>query len=278
MNYIELKYPKPADEITSDLLVSDLGEAGFESFSEDELFISAYIPEKDFLLENLFDLAPLKKFYDDGVLEINLIEDQNWNAVWESNYPPVLIANRCFVRAPFHEPDPKAEFNILIKPKMAFGTAHHETTELMTELLLETDVAGKVVLDMGCGTGVLAILASMKGAERITAIDFDEWAYKNSLENVEVNSIENIEVLMGDAEKINTSEKFDLILANINKNTLLKDLNVYASALKGDGQLFLSGFYDSDLEDISKKAMENGLIFDSSRTKNKWTAAVYLKQ
>lgn len=278
MNYIELKYPKPADEITSDLLVSDLGEAGFESFSEDELFISAYIPEKDFLLENLFDLAPLKKFYDDGVLEINLIEDQNWNAVWESNYPPVLIANRCFVRAPFHEPDPKAEFNILIKPKMAFGTAHHETTELMTELLLETDVAGKVVLDMGCGTGVLAILASMKGAERITAIDFDEWAYKNSLENVEVNSIENIEVLMGDAEKINTSEKFDLILANINKNTLLKDLSVYASALKGDGQLFLSGFYDSDLEDISKKAMENGLIFDSSRTKNKWTAAVYLKQ
>lgn len=278
MNYIELKYPKPADEITSDLLVSDLGEAGFESFSEDELFISAYIPEKDFLLENLFDLAPLKKFYDDGVLEINLIEDQNWNAVWESNYPPVLIANRCFVRAPFHEPDPKAEFNILIKPKMAFGTAHHETTELMTELLLETDVAGKVVLDMGCGTGVLAILASMKGAERITAIDFDEWAYKNSLENVEVNSIENIEVLMGDAEKINTSEKFDLILANINKNTLLKDLIVYASALKGDGQLFLSGFYDSDLVDISNKAMENGLIFDSSRTKNKWTAAVYLKQ
>lgn len=278
MNYIELKYPKPAEEITSDLLVSDLGELGFESFAEDELHISAYIPEKDFQIENLFGLAPLKKFYDEGVLEINLIEDQNWNAVWESNYPPVLIANRCFIRAPFHEPDPKAEFNILIKPKMAFGTAHHETTALMTELLLETDVRGKVVLDMGCGTGVLAILASMKGAEKITAIDFDEWAYKNSLENVEVNRLDNIEVLMGDAGKINTSADYDLILANINKNTLIKDLSVYAAALKGGAQLFLSGFYDSDLEDISNKAMENGLIFDSSRTKNKWTAAVYLKQ
>jgi ribosomal protein L11 methyltransferase len=278
VNYIELKYPKPADEIISDLLVSDLGELGFESFAEEDQFLAAYIPEKNFLLENLFALVPLKKFYDDGALEINLIEDRNWNAVWESNYPPVLIANRCFVRAPFHEPDPKAEFNILIKPKMAFGTAHHETTELMTELLLETEVAGKTVLDMGCGTGVLAILASMKRAEKITAIDFDEWAFKNSLENVEANKIENIEVLMGDSGKIDTSERFHLILANINKNTLLNDLPVYASALKRGGKLFLSGFYDVDLKDISNKANEIGLIFDSSRTKNKWTAAVYLKQ
>lgn len=278
MNYIELKYPKPANEITSDLLVSDLADLGFESFAEDEDRMAAYIPEKDFLLENLFDLAPLKKFYDDGALEINRIEDQNWNAVWESNYPPVLIANRCFVRAPFHEPDPKAEFNILIKPKMAFGTAHHETTELMTGLLLETDLEGKVVLDMGCGTGVLAILASMKGASKLTAIDFDEWAYRNTIENVEANNLNNIEVLMGDADVIPSSLVYDLLLVNINKNTLLKDMPVYASSLKRGGQLFLSGFYDSDLEDISIEAKKNGLIFDSSRAKNKWTVAVYLKQ
>ena len=278
MNYIELKYPQPEDQTISDLLVFDLGNLGFESFAEDDLYISAYIPQKDFLVENLFGLAYLTKLHEDGALEINLIEDQNWNAVWESNYPPVLIADRCFVRAPFHEPDTDAEFNILIKPKMSFGTAHHETTAMMVELLLDTDVEGKDVLDMGCGTGVLAILASMKGAEKITAIDFDEWAYQNSLENISVNKLENIEVIMGDAEKIPEKPTYSLVLANINKNTLLKDLNVYASSLKDGGQLFLSGFYEVDLKDISNKAKENGLIFDSSQTKNKWTAVVYLKQ
>lgn len=278
MNYIELKYPKPEDEIASDLLVSDLAEIGFESFQDDDSYISAFIPEKDFLLENLYGIPMMKKFYDEKVVQIDTIKDQNWNAVWESNYPPVLIADRCFVRAPFHDPNPDAEFNILIKPKMAFGTAHHETTELMTELLLETDVKNKQVLDMGCGTAVLAILASMKGALNVLAIDFDEWAFNNSVENVNANGIENIEVLQGDAGAIPTSAVFDLAIANINKNTLLHDMHVYAQSLKKNGKLFLSGFYDTDLKDISDSAFENGLIFDSSRVKNSWTAAVFLKQ
>jgi len=278
LDYIELKYPKPEDEIASDLLVSELAKIGFESFQDDDTFILAFIPEKDFLLENLYGIPLMKRIYDGGEIQIRTIKDQNWNAVWESNYPPVLIADRCFVHAPFHKPSPDAEFNILIKPKMAFGTAHHETTELMSELLLETNVKNKQVLDMGCGTALLAILASMKGASKVLAIDFDEWAFANSVENVEANNITNVEVLLGDAGKIPSSTIFDLVIANINKNTLLHDMSVYAQSLKKNGKLFMSGFYSTDLKDISKSADQNGLIFDSSRMKNSWTAAVYSKQ
>ena len=178
MNYIQITYPRPENQDLADLLNSDLADLGFESFTEEDDFASAYIPEKDFLLERVLTLVQLGKAHAEGKLQVSMIEDQNWNAVWESNYPPVLIADRCFVHAPFHEKHASAEYNILIKPKMAFGTAHHETTALMAELLLEKDVRGKQVLDMGCGTAVLAILASMKGAEKVFAIDFDEWAYK----------------------------------------------------------------------------------------------------
>ncbi len=273
VNYIELKLPVPEPPEMGEIIIAELAEIGFESFSEETDFILAYIPQKDFSKEKLFSIAYFQHVEPEP--EIKLIEDQNWNAVWESNYPPVTIAGKCHVRAPFHEKNTKAEFDILIHPKMAFGTAHHETTALMITLLLDEDCSGKELLDMGCGTGVLAILASLKGAKSIDAIDNDEWSYNNTLENAELNNCDNIKAILGDAELLDSTPVYNLILANINKNILLKDIHRYAKVLKKGGRLFLSGFYSSDLKDISGEAEKNGLTFVSSQQKNDWVAAVY---
>lgn len=259
-------------------MIAELAEIGFESFAEESSFLLAYIPEKDFLKEKLESVSAIKKRLAGSNYRVNLIEDQNWNALWESNYQPVDIAGRCFIRAPFHEPKPDSEFNILLKPKMAFGTAHHETTALMIGLLLDADVIGKKVLDMGSGTAVLAILAAMKGATEVSAIDNDEWAYNNAAENISLNDQERIEVLIGDARLLTEFPTIDLMLANINKNVLLSDIATYSKVLKQDGYLYLSGFYESDLEDISHEAKQNGLMFVSRQVKNDWTAAIYKKQ
>ncbi len=257
--------------------MSDMAENGFESFVEEDDCILAYIPQKDYSGELLLQIGMLQDI-DPDKLMVKVIEDQNWNAVWESNYPPVLIAERCFIHAPFHDPDPQAEFNILIKPKMAFGTAHHETTAMMVELLLDETVDGKRVLDMGCGTAVLAILAGIKGATDITAIDNDEWAYNNSVENIEVNHLKNIKVELGDSTNLKTRPGFDLILANINKNILLNDMTAYSNALNTNGKILFSGFYKHDLKDIQQAAEQNGMNFVSKRSCNNWVAAVFIKQ
>lgn len=273
MNYIELKLLVPEPPEMGEVIIAELAEIGFESFAEEADFILAYIPQHNFSKEKLFSIAYFKHVEPEP--GIKLIEDQNWNAVWESNYPPVTIAGKCHVRAPFHEKNEGVDFDILLNPKMAFGTAHHETTALMIGLLLEEDCTKKRVLDMGCGTGVLAILASMKGADRIDAIDNDEWSYNNSLENIGLNNCKNIQVKLGDAALLDTEPVYDLILANINKNILLNDIHRYAKVLKKGGRLFLSGFYMEDLEDISREAKKNGLNFVSKREKNNWTTAVF---
>lgn len=276
MNYIELKILKPAEQFRLDLLIADLGEAGFESFDEHESYLLAYIAEKNYYPEILNNIRIAK----DAILpeEVNIIEDRNWNEVWESNYPPVLIDNRCYIRAPFHEPNPDIEFNILLKPKMAFGTAHHETTATVIALMLDEDMVGHKVLDMGCGTAVLAILAKMKGAGTVIAVDNDKWAYENSLENISLNGFPDIEVYEGDASLLNPSDGYNTIIANINKNILLADISVYSKSLKKGGKLFLSGFYENDLEDISACCEQNGLKFVFMKSKNNWTAAVFQKQ
>lgn len=276
MNYIEVKIPKPKDQFRLDLLISDLGDVGFESFAEDDNVLSAYIPEKDYNPEKLLAISALKDVTNKP--GVNLIEDRNWNEVWESNYQPVLIDGRCFIRAPFHEPDPGAEFNILLKPKMAFGTAHHETTAMMISLLLTENMEDKDVLDMGCGTGVLAILAKMKGAKQVKAIDNDIWAFENTVENVELNGLADIDIFEDDAKLLSKDDNFDVILANINKNILLQDIAVYAQSLIKSGKLFLSGFYENDLKDISVNCEQNGLNFVFMKSKNNWTAAVFQKQ
>lgn len=274
MEYIELSCSLPkGEEHYAELIMATLGEMGFESFMETEEGLQAYIKAA------LFEAGFLNEasLWPDGAnpeYSWKTIADENWNAVWESNFDSVTIDDRCMVRAPFHEKDPKVEFDIEIEPKMSFGTAHHETTAQMISLLLNTDVKGKTVLDMGSGTAVLAILAAMKGASEITAIDNDEWAYHNALENVERNNLPHINVYEGDAAMLK-GKKFDVILANINRNILLNDMEQYRDSLTPGGTLMMSGFYTQDENLITAKAMELGLTKIGQTERNNWATVTY---
>ncbi len=276
MNYTELNFSITPQTPFQDILIAELAEIGFESFEETEDGLLAYIQEP------LFDETQLKglDILTNDLVQIQYtlkqIPEQNWNALWESNYDSVLIDNRCYIRAPFHPTNPDMEFEILIEPQMSFGTAHHETTANMIKLLLNEDVKDKSLLDMGCGTGVLAILAHKKGANPICAIDNDEWAYRNSVENVKKNKTNSIEVLLGDAALLK-NKTFDLIFANINKNILLADMKIYSQCLNKNGHLFMSGFYLFDLKDIQKKAVSLGLEYKSHITDNEWVAVKFTK-
>lgn len=277
MNYIELKIERPFISGREEILIAQLASSGFESFSEEADHILAYIPEKYFRHEWMMESEVLKQLHESGALSINLIEDQNWNAIWESNYQPVTIAGKCLIRAPFHQADPEAELDIIIRPQMAFGTAHHETTAQMAEQLLQLNLEGLQVLDMGCGTGVLGIIASLKGAAHVTAIDNDEWACRNAVENAALNHVTGLKVVQGDATEL-SDDAYDLILANINKNILLSDMGAYARALRQGGSIFFSGFYEQDLGDIAEAADKKGLIFVKHVSRNNWVVAVFKKQ
>lgn len=276
MEYVELACtPDRGEQGSFELLTAVLGELGFESFVEEDDKLLAYIPS------NQFDPSILNNELIGNVGNFqylwNVIPERNWNAVWEENFQPVTIDGRCFIRAPFHPANPDIEYEIIIEPKMSFGTAHHETTAMMIRYLLESDIAGKKVLDMGSGTGVLAILAAMKGSTDITAIDIDEWAYNNAIENVQRNNKEYINVLLGDASVLNDQE-FNVIIANINRNILLNDIPVYAGCLTQNGQLLLSGFYIDDLDAIKECAQSVGLVFVSNKEENRWVAACFEKK
>jgi ribosomal protein L11 methyltransferase len=276
MEYIELNCSLPAGEIAfAEILMARLGELGFESFEETKEGLLAYIPAHDFdpSILNTEELWPAD-------IEVNYtwraVPDENWNAVWESNFEPVTIAGRCHIRAPFHPVRSDMEFEIVIEPKMSFGTAHHETTSQMIEVLLDADLAGKNVLDMGCGTGVLAILAAMRRAAEVTAIDNDEWAYHNALENVIRNKQPGINVYQGDAGMLENM-KFDVIIANINRNILLSDMQSYVNCLDSGGLLLMSGFYREDLQLITEKAAALNMRHTDHRVKNNWVVAWYTK-
>ncbi|MEJ2595016.1 MAG: 50S ribosomal protein L11 methyltransferase [bacterium] len=276
MNYIELKIPKPLDALQFDLLIADLGETGYESFAEEEDWLMAYIPEKDFDAAAMENILGADFSMDDII--ISRIAEKNWNEVWEQNYSPVLVDERCSIRAPFHQAPTEVEYDIVLNPKMAFGTAHHETTAMMISMMLEVDFQDKSVLDMGCGTGVLAILSKMMGAAQVVAIDNDKWAFENTLENTQLNHLEGIEIKHGDAALLAEYKPFQLMLANINRNILMKDIPLYSETLVSGGQLFLSGFLAEDLENIKACSSENGLKFVFHREKNKWVAAIFQKQ
>ena len=261
-----------------EIFVSLLAEEGCESFAdgETEEILLAYVAENNYNEDNIKALFEQYHSQTEIHYSINEVEPQNWNAVWESNYEPVLIAERCSIRAPFHEPNLAAEYEIVIEPKMSFGTAHHETTALMIEFLLEENLQNKSVLDMGAGTGVLALLSHLRGANPITAIDNDEWAYLNNLENNARNNAEAIQVKLGDASLLSDHEKFDVIIANINRNILLNDLPAYVETLNDNGVIFLSGFYvGEDLEMITKKCDALGLQLLVYKEKNNWCAAKF---
>lgn len=273
MNFTEVII-KIADEQTlRERLMAALLGMGCDSFMETESQLIAYIESGLFNMSRL--RKTLKPFAGSVVVEkTEELPDQNWNAIWESNYEPVLIGTRCIVRAPFHAKPAGIEYDILIQPKMSFGTAHHSTTFLMLNMILESDFSNKRVLDMGSGTGVLAILASKKGAAAVTAIDNDEWAYNNATENCHLNHIKNIDVIFGDASSI-PAGGFDVILANINRNILLADMHIYSEHLNEGGIVFLSGFYENDLAMINDEAGKCGWKYVAHKFHNEWVAAVF---
>ncbi|MDR2979888.1 MAG: 50S ribosomal protein L11 methyltransferase [Bacteroidales bacterium] len=273
MNYIEVTVTFSQTEPWKEIFTTLLADIGFESFmdgTENELL--AYIQEKQYDEDLLREILTNHAFKVELSYKSAKIESQDWNSVWESNYAPVMIQDRCYIRAPFHESRPDVEFEIVIEPKMSFGTAHHETTSMMIEYLLETDVKGKSLLDMGAGTGILAILAHKKGAFPIVAIDNDEWAYRNNVENNAKNGIDDMTVILGDANDIPTGS-FDIIFANINRNILYNDIPSYAAVLKPGGLLFLSGFYvEQDLEILQERCLEFGITYLDNKEKKRWAA------
>jgi len=258
----------------SDILIAELGYAGFESFIETNEGITAYIQKKDwneFILETveILNSQEFKITYS-----IEDIEQTNWNSEWEKNFNPIIVDKACAVRAPFHEPI-DVIYDIVIEPKMSFGTGHHETTHMMIQHILQSKFSKKLVLDMGCGTGVLAILAEKRGAKSIDAIDIDNWCYLNSLENVERNRCKRITVLKGDSKVLETKE-YDVIIANINRNILLKDIEVYSKCLNKNGELYLSGFYIEDIPIIDEECFKYGLKRIKKIERNNWVALKFI--
>lgn len=274
MIYLEYTFTINPLQPATDILIAELGEAGFESFVENDSGILAYILKSEWSESILENLHVLQIQDVEITWTVKEIEQQNWNAEWEKNFHPILVNDQCMVRAPFHEPKNVA-YDIIIEPKMSFGTGHHETTHMMLEHILKTDFEGKTVLDMGCGTGVLAILAEMRGAETLDAIDIDEWCFLNSKENVERNNCTKIDVFQGDRSLL-TNKKYDIILANINRNILLDDIPVYSKCLNLNGTIFLSGFYTQDLDIISSKCEKHDLKFAKKLEKNNWVSAKYV--
>ena len=283
MDYYEILFTGDKSlEVTVvyDILACELGEIGFESFMQNSEGLVAYIPAPLFQTEKLekclsqFPLENVRFRYSS-----NFIQAKDWNEVWEKNYfQPVRIGHECLLRAPFHPEEPGYRFEIIINPKMAFGTGNHETTNLMIRSILTLQLEGKEVLDMGCGTAVLAILAAKKDASRVIAIDMDEWAYQNAIENCRLNDTSHIQVIMGCAEQIAPAGMFDYIFANINRNILLNDIPVYCQALKPDGEILLSGFYTEDIPMIETKCKENGLAIHSFTEQNNWVAVRTVKK
>lgn len=277
MNYYELTftYDSPIEtSIINDVLAAELGEIGFESFTENENGLLGYISDQLYNVKSLqeklaaFPLENVEIHYTES-----LVESKDWNEEWEKNYfKPIRIGKDCIIRASFHEHEPGYTYNIIIDPKMAFGTGNHETTYLMISEMLKLDLAGKELLDMGCGTAVLAILARMKGAGRVVAIDIDEWAYNNALENIRLNNTDDIQVALGGAEQIASAGQFDIVFANINRNILLNDIRHYNDCMKPGAQLFMSGFYVQDIPAIEEECKRNGLTLLSHTEKNNWVA------
>ena len=278
MDYIEITCTFSADDDTaevSEIVIALLADLGFESFEESENVVKAYIPGINF---NAAALMELTGAYPELFRSVDTrrIKQENWNHLWESNFPMTEIAGRIMVYAPFHTNIPELEYRICIIPQMSFGTGHHETTSLMLEMMLDLNISEKCVLDMGCGTGILAIFAAMKQSRTVTAIDIDEWAYRNAAENCGRNNINRIEILQGDSHLL-SGRCFDLILANINRNVLLADMTTYTQCLSKNGILQISGFYTSDFQEMTNEAKQNGLELTGHLEKMNWVTARYRK-
>ncbi len=278
MKYIEVRFSFSSDEeYVKDLLSSELGDLGFESFSSDEEGMVGYVQASVFDESALRNALADFSFDPNVCFEAKAAEDKDWNEEWEKNYfQPIVIGDECVVHGSFHKDVPPAKYDIVINPKMAFGTGYHATTTLMMRALLRLDVKGKRLLDMGCGTAILAILAVKKGATDVVGIDIDEWAYENAKENIVMNGTPDIELRLGGAEALKR-ETFDVVLANINRNILLQDIRHYVERMRSGSLLFLSGFYESDIPVIEAETAKHGLRKLSYEKQNDWVAVQFEK-
>ncbi|MEZ7945072.1 MAG: 50S ribosomal protein L11 methyltransferase [Flavobacteriaceae bacterium] len=272
--YIAYDFNVSPKEPATEMLIAQLGYVGFESFVEQDYGVTAYIQKQEWNSKILEDVFMLNSNEFNITFEHNEIAQTNWNEEWEKNFNPIQVDDLVSIRAPFHT-NPSLQFDIVIEPKMSFGTGHHETTHMMVQHLLALDLDTKKVLDMGCGTGILAIFAEMKGAKPIDAIDIDSWCYENSLENIQRNNCNHITVYEGDASLL--KEKYDVIIANINRNILLSDIKTYTDCLNENGVLLLSGFYKEDIAIIEDEVTKHGLTFETMIQNNNWVALKYVK-
>jgi ribosomal protein L11 methyltransferase len=275
MDYIELKVEFSILNPWREIVVSDLAVVGFESFAETKTGLSSYIPEKDFSDDMLLILDNYHEHITS--YEVCKIVDENWNAKWEENFDPVYVEDKLAILAPFHSGEVVQREVIRIQPQMSFGTGHHQTTWLMSKKLFSLDLVEKNVLDMGTGTGVLAILAEKLGARYVFAPDIDKWSYDNAKENVELNNCKNIEVALGD-DKLLYGKKFDILIANINKNILIQHFSVYSEVIENGGTMLLSGFFATDKDDLVTEAKKHGFIFESIETKDEWAMLELTKE
>ena len=279
MNYIEITLTacEPVDQ-NVEIISAYLSEFGFEGVAEDEI-VKAYVAENektDEEIKVLLDELIEKKLCFDAY-SIDIIKPKNWNEEWEKNYfQPIVIGEQCLIKSSFHKTDLKAKYEIIIDPKMSFGTGHHETTSMMAEYILEIDIKDKTVMDMGTGTGILGILASMIGCTKIVGIDNDSWCYENAEENIEKNNINNFEMILGDAGMLKSyPNTFDVFIANINRHILLADIKYYVKSMKNPSVLLLSGFYLEDLIDIEAECVKHGLKFIDKKIKKNWVCAKF---
>lgn len=274
MNYIEVKLNINPE--FSDIFMAELGEIGYETFTEEAEGLNAYVTEDLFSEENLDEIMERYLAMTPISYSYKTLEKKNWNEEWEKNYEPILAANgRVRVRANFHEPDPNIQYELLINPKMSFGTGHHETTSMVLSLQMEIDHQSKKVLDVGCGTGILAIFASKLGASEVAGFDIEEWAAENSRENVQLNACDNVVIRQGTIED-EPADQYDIILANINRNILIRDIPKYVEFMKAAPSiLIVSGFYQHDIEDIESVANESGLTKTHTENKNNWAAVIF---
>ncbi|WP_321332457.1 50S ribosomal protein L11 methyltransferase [uncultured Bacteroides sp.] len=281
MKYLEfIFHTNPCNEAITDVLSAVLGETGFESFIESEGGLTAYVQQNLFnerAVKEAIACFPIEKV--DIKYSWSEAEDKDWNEEWEKNFfQPIIIDNRCVIHSTFHHDVPAAEYDIVINPQMAFGTGHHETTSLIISELLEANLTDKSLLDMGCGTSILTILARMRGAHPITAIDIDLWCVNNSKENLALNGITDVTVEQGDATSLKGKEPFDVVIANINRNILLNDMEAYVTCMKLGAELYMSGFYTQDIPMIRETAERLGLHFVHNKEKNNWASVKFYKK
>lgn len=275
MNYNQYKFSIYPKEPWTEILIARLAESDFESFEETNDDLNAYI-RKD-LDNEKFVTEQIREMHEAKISYLKYeVEQQNWNSIWESNFNPILVDGKCYIRAEFHQPKPEIPYEIIIQPKMSFGTGHHQTTRLMVEYELETDFNDKKVLDMGCGTSILGILAKKRGAGFVEGIDIDDWAVENSIENAKRNLVE-ITLKKGDGSLLG-DKKYDIILANINKNVLMNDVSQYANCLYNKGELIISGIMEFDYEDIVPHFEQFGFELESRKQEDDWLALKFIKK